>query len=576
MTQPHVLQEQPDLKTPGDMLSLLERTVQDRPFFPLFTFLNRRLQPARVISCQELMAESTRLAGVMQSRFSRGEPLILFYSHNPAFIFAFFACVMAGCVPVPLGYNKRRDAEKLCSLLASSGIRAIVSTSDILANIAALQTSCQTDDKDTPLKFMATDQCDIATSWSRPAVNAWDAALIQLSTGSSGALKGVALSHVGVLTSLLRLSGAMKLNTEDRMLSVTSCQEGHGLMMHVLLPVYAGISSFFLDMNSFLSRPSSWLEAIGRYGCTISGSLGSGYASASAKDGHGRTSSADLDLSGWRVAYVGPDVADVRALRRFAKKFSDNGFLSRSYFHFYGMAETGYFVCGRFGLNVKNINSISYISAGKIPDSYEWKIVCENGRERDAGEGILSLSSASIGVKCIPAEERNSRPFAEYLDATSAACRAGIKRTVLTGDMIFSRNGEIYIRGQLANKISTNGKTFNLQDIEALAMSGVGCRRAIRCVAVFLEERKELMLAVECSHGDVAERWHGAVVRIKESIVCAIGVAPSRILLLRPNSLPVSANGKILRAECKLLLRSDALMARLLPVRGRGLPLTRL
>lgn len=565
MTQPH---EPLTLQEPQDILSLLESAARDKPFFPLYTFLDRRLQPAHVVSCQELMTESVRLAGAIQSRFSRGEPLILFYPHTPAFIFALFACVLAGCVPLPLSFNKRRDIEKLNSLIASSGIRSVISTSDVIDNMSAYKTDLQSDDGEISLRIMATDRCDIAASWSRPNVNVWDTALIQLSASAGGVCKGTAISHRAMLMNLSRMSDAMKLNAEDRILSVTACQEGHGLMMHILLPLYAQISGFFLDADGFLARPSSWLDALSRYRCTISGSLGFAYASAT---GHGETYPPELDLSGWRVAYVGQDVVDVRTLRRFARKFRDHGFSSRAYFHFYGMAETGYFVCGRFGLHVEIRNAISYISAGKIPVNHDWHFSSDCGEERLSDEGVLSLSSVSIGAICIPRPESNSRTFVEYLEALAAANRAGIRRTLITGDLVFSRDGEIYITAQVSNKICHDGKVFCLEDIEALAMSSVGCRRVIRCVAVFLEERKELMLAVECSHGDMAESWRGVVSRIKESINNSIGVGLSRILLLRPNSLPVNGSGKVLRTECKALLRGDALMTRLLPVRGRGL-----
>lgn len=577
MTPPNVLhtinnidrvQDQPRNQEPDNILTLLEQVAKHNPYFPLYTFLDRRLRPTRVISCQELLTESTRLAGALQSRYAKGEPLILFFQHGPAFVFAYFACLMAGCVAVPLAYKKRRDFEKLRVLMEASGTNAIVSTSGIMSNMPAQQLDLEPEGAGRTLQLMMTDKIGFAAQWHRPQIDTWDMACIQVSSGSSGVAKGAAFSHLGVLLNLEKIKQAMRLTTEDRMLSVTSCQEGHGLILHVLLPLYTRVPSYFLDAESLVSRPLIWLEAISKHRCTVSGALGVAYASTGGEQP--QLNSHRLDFSAWRVAYIGPDVADARALQRFAKRYRANKFSSRNYFHFYGLAEAGYFVCGRFGIHPELINAVPHISVGKLPASDQWDMVPEPDGVFINGEGMLRLMSSAAGVLCIPVHKHVSRPLAGQLEALAAAGKAGVRRTVLTDDVVAFKNGELYIRGQRLNSIKIDGKQFRLEDIESLVISSFGCRGVTRCVAAYMEDRKEIILAVECGQREIAERWRGVVSRMKEIVRSSIGIEPDRILLLRTNSLPVSSSGKILRTECKRLFRNGSLMTRLLPVRGRG------
>lgn len=560
--------DQPQNQQPDNILTLLEQVAKHNPYFPLYTFLDRKLRPARVICCQELLTESLRLAGALQSRYAKGEPLILFFQHGPAFVFAYFACLMAGCVAVPLGYKKRRDFEKLSLLMKESATNAVVSTSGIMSSMPTQKLDLGHEAAGRVLHLMMTDKIDLAEQWHRPQVDTWDIACIQVSSGSSGAVKGAAFSHLGMLLNLEKIKQAMRLTTEDRMLSVTSCQEGHGLILHVLLPLYTRVPSYFLDANSLVSRPSSWLEAISKHRCTVSGALGSAYASIGGEQPE--INSKRLDFSAWRVAYIGPDVADARALQRFAKRYRANKFSSRNYFHFYGLAETGYFVCGRFGIHLNLINAVPHISVGKLSDSDQWDMVPEQDGVNIDGEGMLRLMSLAAGVVCIPIHKHVSRPLAGQLKALAAAGRAGVRRTVLTDDVVAVKNSELYIRGQILNSMKINGKKFRLEDIESLVTYSFGSRGVTRCVAAYMEDRKEIILAVECGQREMAERWRGVVACMKEIVRISIGIEPDRILLLRTNSLPVSSSGKIMRKECKQLFRSGSLMTRLLPVRGRG------
>src|SRR5262249_47676108 len=110
-----------------------------------------------------------------------------------------------------------------------------------------------------------------------------------------------------------------------------------GLMMGVLEPLFAGISSVLMAPVSFLQRPARWLEAISRYRATTSAAPNFAYELCVRKSTP--EDAARLDLSSWSVALNGAEPVRAETLDRFTSRFEPSGFRAATFGPAYGLAE---------------------------------------------------------------------------------------------------------------------------------------------------------------------------------------------------------------------------------------------
>jgi len=552
-----------------DVLALLESAATAAPCLPLYTFLDNRLNSLRHVCCVELLEECRGRAAVFQSKFKSGDAVILFYPHGYEFIIAFFSCLFAGMVPVPLAYSRRRDYELLNELITSTGIVALASSAELINNMPSRADMLQLSSA-APFA-LATDRPSGDGQWRRPKLAPEHIALVQVSAGSTGVKCATALSHANVLDNLARIHRAFAMTPGDRLLSWASCLEGMGIMTQLLLPVYAQVPSFLLDPADFAARPQIWIEAISSTRCTISGGPLHAYAMTSTPGA--AMVPARIDLRSWRVAYVGSDNCSLEILRRFVDRYKQRNFIEAGLFHYYGLCESGYFVCGRFGFQVAELNAIKYLSVGRLDSDIQWRIddhVHARSSRADVHSGLLTISSASTGTRWSNQDRSASNSTRDYVHALGAAGRTGTDALISTGDIVFMKDDELFIRAQSGSIFLVDGGGFFPEDIETMLMDMLGSRGLNRCVVMFLGGSKELAVAIECGRFDTAERWRGVVGLVKEMISKNFNLRADRVLLLRPGTLPATGSGKVSRIRCREMFQEGSLMPRLLPVRGRG------
>ena len=116
-------------------------------------------------------------------------------------------------------------------------------------------------------------QCSgvVASTSSRPGLVA-DAdalALIQYTSGSTGAPKGVALSHANLLANIRAFGEAFELTGDDVGVTWLPLYHDMGLIGAWFGPLYHGMPIVSMSPLAFLAKPVRWLEAISRHRGTI-------------------------------------------------------------------------------------------------------------------------------------------------------------------------------------------------------------------------------------------------------------------------------------------------------------------
>ncbi|HEX3961501.1 MAG TPA: condensation domain-containing protein [Trebonia sp.] len=535
--------------------AILRRRAIESPAKPAYTFLRSGMEEADTVSYQELYEAAGSLAARL-GELPRPARALLLYPHGLEFIRAFWACLLAGVVPVPC-YPPRnsRSVDRLLAIAQDAQASAVLTDGTVmnraggrLAEIAP----CLVTDK--------VPRGRAAGAFDAAIVRPTDPALLQYTSGSTGAPKGVVVSHENLHHNQELIQAAFGQDSASTIVSWLPFYHDMGLIGNVLHAVYIGAQAVFIPPAEFLRRPLTWLEAISQYRATGSGGPNFGYQVCA--DRITGEQIAQLDLSHWRVAYCGAELVRAPTLASFAERFELAGFRSDAFRPCYGMAEATLLVAAADGPVTQAPNSRAdgkadgraaaspapsgdpVVSCG-VPRGFRCLIVDKDGAVcPEGGVGEVWLSGASI------AGGYWNNPGAS--EAFHAFTRSGQGPFYRTGDLGFLLDGELHVTGRIKELIIIRGRNHYPYDIEwSIAESVRGVARD-GCVvfSVDREQGEELIVACEC------ERTRGlpyadVIQSIQAVLLEDFGIAAAEVLLFAARHLPRTSSGKLQRTLCK-------------------------
>ena len=199
---------------------------------------------------------------------------------------------------------------------------------------------------DVPLEWFATDDLasEVAETWRERSLDAEAIAILQYTSGSTSAPRGVMLSHANLVHNTRQIGARFEIDAASRGVIWLPPFHDMGLIGGILQGVQGGFPIALMSPLGFLQRPARWLEAISHYRATTSGGPNFAYELCARK-----VSAAErerLDLSSWRVAFNGAEPVREATLARFAEVFGPCGFRPEAFYPCYGLAESTLFVSG--------------------------------------------------------------------------------------------------------------------------------------------------------------------------------------------------------------------------------------
>ncbi|HYG62721.1 MAG TPA: amino acid adenylation domain-containing protein, partial [Thermoanaerobaculia bacterium] len=538
------------------LVELLHRQATEQPGRG-YTFLTQGEEAGARLSYDGLQRRARTIAAVLARSVPRGERVLLLYPSGVELIAAFFGCLYAGVIAVPVQPpHGRRPDPRLGGVAADCRPRAVLTTAALLVRREGIAGQVPELASALWLDTGTVDEDEDAGREPGPE----EVAFLQYTSGSTGTPKGVVVTHANLLHNLEAIRRAFRQTAESVVVGWLPLFHDMGLIGNVLQPCYVGCDCVLMPPAAFLQRPARWLRAIERFGGTTSG--GPNFAYDLCVRALGPEEREGLDLSSWSVAFNGAEPVRAETLRRFAEAFAPCGFRREAFFPCYGLAEATLFVAGGPPDGEPGIGTFASgpLEAGTAVPAGDGA-----GRElvscgRASAEQRIVVVDADSGVPC--PEGRVGEVWvagpsvaAGYWgrpDESAATFRArlGGEAFLRTGDLGFLAGGELFLTGRLKDLIILRGRNLYPQDLELTAERSHPALRAGG--AAFSvdgqgEERVVLALEVERHAGDL-----GAVAdAVRRAVADEHGVAVADVLLLRGGTVPKTSSGKIRRRECR-------------------------
>jgi acyl-CoA synthetase (AMP-forming)/AMP-acid ligase II len=256
---------------PKTIVELLSRRAMEQPDRLGYTFLVDGEREEVRFTYGELDRRARSIAALLQSLGASGERVLLLYPPGLDYIAAFFGCLYAKAVAVPVyPPSRNKKMSRLDSIIADAGPAIALTTPRLLSRMAPLLSATGS------LNGMQWQAFDgkaggAESEWQEPVISGDTLALLQYTSGSTGTPKGVMSSHQNLLHNSALLHDSFEYTSDDHCLSWLPVYHDMGLIGGVLQPLYGGFPCTLMSPASFLQRPLRWLEAISNRKATLSG-----------------------------------------------------------------------------------------------------------------------------------------------------------------------------------------------------------------------------------------------------------------------------------------------------------------
>jgi acyl-CoA synthetase (AMP-forming)/AMP-acid ligase II len=381
-----------------------------------------------------------------------------------------------------------------------------------------------------------------------------DVVLLQHSSGTTGLQKGVALSHRAVLKQCQDYADAIRLQSDDVIVSWLPLYHDMGLMAGFLLPLLQRVPLVLMSPFEWVRAPVRLLQAIDRHGGTLAWLPNFAYNFCAQK-----IREADLeglDLSGWRAVINCSEPMRWRSHQVFLDRFRPYGFRAEALATCYAMAEN-VFAVTQGGMD-----------GPIVVDEIDLGVLTSDGEARPpaSGQGFRMLSAgrpiADTEVRILDSQRkilpdrrlgeialRSQCMLTGYFNRPDLTAEAFHEGWYLTGDLGYTADGELYVTGRRKELIIVGGKNVYPQDIEELAgdVPGVHAGR-VAAFGVFNDDlgTEEIVVVAESDSQDSHEaRWIAD--SIKVNVARGSDVVVRHVRIVPPRWLIKTSSGKLER-----------------------------
>lgn len=569
-----------------DLLTYRAQTTPDRV---VYRFLPGDNKPEQRITYAELDRRAAAIAARVRETAQNGDRALLLIPPGLDYVAAYFGCLYARVVAVP-AYppNPRRPDPRIPSMVNDCQPVVALTTAALHARLDHWRGG---DQALGALRWIAVDEAvDGAGTRRDHGVVATDIAMLQYTSGSTAAPKGVMLSHANLLHNLALIRSAFHVEHAADDVGVFWLPPFHdmGLIGGILQPCYVGRGSVLMSSATFLQRPLAWLEAMSTYRATTSAAPN--FAFDLCVERIKPEEMRGLDLSAWHTVFDGAEPIRAETIDRFAQAFADAGFRREAFFPCYGLAEATLFVSGgpwghgpsmldvsRAALEEKRVapatagDRLRLVASGAPATPSTVCIVDPETREpceeRRVGEIWVRGDSVARGYWNNAAD--TAATFGATLAGAGGADRGGGargagedgQRYLRTGDLGFLDDGQLFVTGRLKDLIILGGRNFYPQDLELAAERSHPGLRPGHAAAFALDgpDREHLAIVLEVTRHHRESENEVVFSAVRRALAEREGVLPDVVVLVKQNGIPRTSSGKVQRRATRTMLLDNVL-----------------
>jgi thioester reductase-like protein len=557
----------------ASILDQLDRLGDEQPHKFLYSYLDLNGNSIESYSYASFIQRTKAIAGHLRKerRFAAEDRLLLAYPPGLEMICAFFGCVRAGLIPVPVYPPSSRGFQsalyKMVHIAKDCQAAGVLTSKDYHAslktNLARSGVAASGVDVDyiSGLPWIVTEDF-VDTISDAPFTDVSKILFLQYTSGSTMEPKGVMVTHENILHTF-----PLVIDHADPVV-VSWLPQYHdmGLIGCYIYPALRGGTTYGFASMDFIQRPALWFDTITTYRATATAAPNFAYDYCLRAGRLSRESLEDCDLSSLQVLMVAAEPVKPDTYTRFLEKFQPYGLKAESFYAAFGLAENTLAV-SLGGRNIVSVNKRA-LALGKARMTTEVS-------EIDAAMQIVScgIPLPGLDVKIVDPEQHvalEDGQLGEIWIAGNGKCLGYWKNPELTlkqfharlvddspyddgylrtGDMGFLHNGELFVCGRIKDMIILRGQNYYPQDVENVVERASGLIRA-NCVTAFqIHEDSEPALAI------VAEVKNPNALPDARKIASAVrnylNVEVALICFIAPRAIPRTSSGKIMRHRTK-------------------------
>ncbi|MEU5876199.1 fatty acyl-AMP ligase [Spirillospora sp. NPDC047279] len=555
-----------------------------------YTFVDYATDPDGVatdLTWAELDARSRAMAAALRRTTEPGERAAILAPQSLEYLVAFFGCLYARVVGVPLfSPDLPGHSGRLMAVHQDARPQTVITTS---AAAASVETFFATSDLAQPKEILLADGLDLSSTWTNELLDPDDVAYLQYTSGSTRTPTGVMITHGNLTANAEQLHEAGE-GTPQVSSGVSWLPLFHdmGLVFTAALPLAHANPCVLMDPVAFIMRPLRWLELLSRSPDVYS--AGPNFAFEYLTANVTREEKERLDLSGVRMLLNGAEPIRPSTLDGFRDAFAGRGLRPEALSPGYGLAEATVYVLASSPRRAPTTTSFDRDALAR-------------GRARAAAGGTGGTAATALvscgtphGQRVAVVDERTARPLADGSigelwvhgpnvapgywgrpDDSAETFRATLSEPgdlpagpwLRTGDLGFRHDGEVYVTGRIKDLVIVDGRNHYPQDLEYTAAAAHPAVRDGYVAAfsvpdgdaealVVVAERNRRLPIARLSVGEVVQAVRAALHRHHN-------VALHEFVLIEHGTLPRTTSGKLSRAAT----RDAHAAAALVPARAR-------
>jgi natural product biosynthesis luciferase-like monooxygenase protein len=534
--------------TAGSLVELLQWRALQQPEVTAYTFLHNGHEPA--YTYRELDRRARLIGAALRERCGSGERVLLVLPPGLDYVAAFFGCLYAGVIAVPVyppeGSGTGRSMARLEAIIADAEPVAAITLSGAEEYIATLAQNRPAFGK---LRWVHADaQPDAgAPTWAPEPVGPDTLAFLQYTSGSTATPKGVMVSHGNLLHNGADIQSFFRLGPSSKSVIWLPPYHDMGLIGGILQPLYSGYPTVLMSPTDMVRRPLKWLQAISDHRATVSGGPNFAYELCTRKieaedlDG--------LDLSCWQLAFNGAEPIRPDVLDGFAELLEPAGFRRAAFYPCYGLAEGTLIVSGGDPAQPPLLKQTGaappLVGCGRASARQRLAIVDPQLRTTcaDGAVGEIWVAGPSVAQGYWKRPEETVKIFDAHLADT------GEGPFLRTGDLGFLDDGELFISGRIKDVIIQRGVNHYPSDIEYTAFRTHPALQPNGGAAfsVTVDGQERLVVAHELARRRLDADTDEVIAAIRQAVGAEHLLTVHAVLLLRPGRLPRTSSGKIQR-----------------------------